>query len=191
MSEAVLKAVQAKFGSEVLDTHSKCGDDTLILKREKLVSICRFLRDDPAMAFNMPIDVTAVDYQEFPDHEGPRFQVVYHFYSTHYKHRVRLKVPVEEDDATVPSVYSVWRGVNWFEREVFDMFGVKFDGHPDLRRILLYPEFEGHPLRKDYPLRGYQPLVPIQRFEGDNEDPKFHNVDLNPDIEDLLPQREG
>jgi NADH-quinone oxidoreductase subunit C len=190
MSQAVVSAIQKNFAGEVIDTHAQCGDETVILKREKLVDICRFLRDDGAMAFNMPIDVTAVDYQEFPNHSGARFQVVYHLYSLSHKHRIRLKVPVTEEDCKVPSVYCVWKGVDWFEREVYDMYGVIFEGHPDLRRILMYPEFEGYPLRKDYPLRGYQPLVPIERFEGDNEDPKLRNVDLNPDVADLLPQDE-
>jgi NADH-quinone oxidoreductase subunit C len=189
MSEAVVNAVQSKFDAEVIETHAQHGDDTLVLKRDKLVQICRYLRDDPNMAFNMPIDVTAVDYSEFPDHEGPRFNVVYHLYSVSKKHRVRLKVPLEEDDLSVDSVYAVWKGVDWFEREVYDMFGVNFEGHPDLRRILMYPEFEGYPLRKDYPLRGYQPLVPILRLDDENEDPKLKNIDLNPAIEDILPQK--
>ncbi len=83
---------------------------------------------------------------------------------------------------TLPSLQPVWRGLDWFERETYDMYGIVFEGHPDLRRILLYPEFVGHPLRKDYPLRGYQPLVPIARLDKDNEDPKLMDSDLNPEM---------
>ncbi|MFT7624163.1 MAG: NADH-quinone oxidoreductase subunit C, partial [Myxococcota bacterium] len=117
----------------------------------------------------------------YKGHEGPRFMVVYHFYSTTKAHRIRIKVPLEADDVTMPSMWPVFPGVDWFEREVFDMFGVIFEGHHDLRRILLYPEFKGYPLRKDYPLRGYQPLVPIARLDPDNEDPKLVDQDLNPE----------
>ena len=103
---------------------------------------------------------------QIPDEDpwpGPpaeaRFALVYHFYSTAHKHRLRLVVPVEEGDAEVDSLTSLWPGANWLEREVWDMFGISFKGHPDLRRILMYPEFEGHPLRKDYPVNKRQPLI--------------------------------
>ena len=88
-----------------------------------------------------------------------RFEVVYHFFSTAHKHRLRLVVPVEESDAEVDSLASLWPGANWLEREVWDMFGVRFRGHPDLKRILMYEGFEGHPLRKDYPVKKRQPLI--------------------------------
>jgi NADH-quinone oxidoreductase subunit C len=99
--------------------------------------------------------VTAVDYLG----SVPRFEVVYHLYSSSRNHRLRLKVRVPEDAPRVPSVTSVWRGANWLERETYDMYGIRFDGHPNLTRIYLYPEFEGHPLRKDYPKERRQPLV--------------------------------
>jgi NADH-quinone oxidoreductase subunit C len=184
MSQAVLKALQDKFGTAVLESGDMCGDDTVVLDRSALLDAARYLRDDPAMAFNMPIDVTAVDYLEYPGHDGPRFMVVYHLYSLTQKHRIRLKVPVGDDDPKVDSLFSVWRGVDWFERETWDMYGIHFEGHPNLKRLLMYEEFEGHPLRKDYPLRGYQPLVPIARLDGAEEDPKLKNIDLNPPVPD-------
>ena len=106
----------------------------------------------------MPIDVCAVDYLGW---KTPRFEVVYHLFSVTNRQRIRLKVEVDESDCVVPSCIAVWPGVDWFEREAWDMYGIVFEGHPKLRRILLYEEFEGHPLRKDYPQRGYQPLMPL------------------------------
>lgn len=164
MSQSVVEAIQARFGDAVVATHAWRGDDTVVVKREALVEICQFLRDDEAMAFEMPIDVCGVDYQGW---KTPRFEVVYHLNSISKRHRIRLKVQLAEDDAVVPSVTGVWRGVDWFEREAWDMYGVHFEGHPNLERILMYPEFEGHPLRKDYPQRGYQPLMPLPTVEGD------------------------
>jgi NADH-quinone oxidoreductase subunit C len=92
-------------------------------------------------------------------HDEQRFDVVYHFFSSHYHHRLRLRVPLAAADPSVPTLTSLWAGANWFEREVYDMFGITFTGHPDLRRLLMYPEFEGHPLRKDYPIDRRQPLL--------------------------------
>ncbi len=180
MSHAVAEAVAGRFPQHLLGQHAQVGDETLTIARDGLLEVARFLKSDPAMAFDMPIDVTAVDYLDYPDHVGPRIHVVVHLYSTSKKHRVRLHVPVDLGDCQVPSLYPVWRGTEWFEREVWDMYGVRFTGHPDLRRILLYEGFVGHPLRKDYPLRGYQPLVPVAHLDDRAEDPKLKNVDLNP-----------
>ena len=164
MSQAVLQAIQEKFGEAVVRTHAWRGDETLVVRADALVEICRFLKADPEMAFNMPIDVCGVDYL---GRKIPRFEVVYHFLSLSKKHRIRLKVEVTEEHAEVPSVIGIWRGVDWFEREVWDMYGIKFAGHPNLKRILLYEEFEGHPLRKDYPQRGYQPLMSMPTLSSE------------------------
>jgi len=108
----------------------------------------------------MLTDLTAADYLKFPGREdGPRFEVVYQLYSLPHNHRVRLKVRVDEDDAVVPTAVELWPIANWLEREVWDMFGVRFEGHPDLRRLLMYEEFVGHALRKDYPINRRQPLI--------------------------------
>jgi len=136
-------------------------DDTrhqavVIVPRVALVATLERLRDDPSTAFEMLSDVTAVDYRG----RTPRFEVVYQLKSLSKHHRLRVKVMVDEADAVVPTASTVWKSALWAEREVFDLMGIRFEGHPDLRRILMYPEFEGHPLRKDYQLNRRQPLVP-------------------------------
>jgi len=103
------------------------------------------------------MDLTAVDYLRL--NKKPRFEVVYHFFSLEKRHRVRIKVPAETKDPEVDSLVPLWAGADWYEREVWDMFGIKFRGHPNLKRILMYEEFEGHPLRKDYPINKRQPLI--------------------------------
>jgi NADH-quinone oxidoreductase subunit C len=184
----LIERVTAQFPDAALSSHSYRGDQTIILRRGSLLEVARFLKDDPALAMNLLVDLTAVDYSTFgqrpapalfassgvsvrpsshiPDEDpwpGPpgesRFAVVYHFYSVVHKHRLRLVVPVEENDAEVDSLAPFWPAANWLEREVWDMFGIVFRNHPDLKRILLYPEFEGHPLRKDYPVKKRQPLI--------------------------------
>lgn len=120
---------------------------------DRLLAACRFLRDDPAAHFEQLCDLTCVDYLEFPD-AADRFGVTYSLLSLTHNHRLWLKVFVNDPDPVVPSVVRLWSGANWMEREVFDLFGIRFDGHPDLRRILTPDDFEDHPLRKDYPLRG-------------------------------------
>lgn len=164
MSVRVLEALKAKFGSAIVETHSDFGDDTAVVVPERWKEICRWLRDDPAMAFDMGVDLCGVDY---PD-RTPRFEVVLHLYSVSKRHRLRLKTRVGDPDGEnveVDTVADVWIGVNWFERETYDLMGISFKGHPDLRRILMYPEFEGHPLRKDYPANKTQPLVPYRTEE--------------------------
>jgi NADH-quinone oxidoreductase subunit C len=117
-------------------------------------------RDSGALAFDVLMDLTAVDYSRFPGREdGPRFEVVYHLYSIAHNHRLRVKVRLTEDHPVAPTAVPLWPIANWFEREVWDMFGIRFDGHPDLRRLLMYEEFVGHPLRKDYPINRRQPLI--------------------------------
>jgi len=164
MSVRVLEALKEKFGDAVVETHSDFGDDTAVVAPESWKEICRFLRDDPAMAFDMCVDLCGVDYPE----RTPRFEVVLHLYSINKRHRLRLKSRVgdaEGDGAEIDTVADVWIGSNWFERETYDLMGISFKGHPDLRRILMYPEFEGHPLRKDYPANKTQPLIPYRTEE--------------------------
>ena len=157
---AILERVRARFGPGVVDAHDHRGDHTAVVARDALLSVLAWCRDEPELAFDMLTDLTAVDYLQYPGREdGPRFEVVYHLYSVPHNHRLRVKVRVEEDDAVVPSAVALWPIANWFEREVWDMFGVRFEGHPDLRRLLMYEEFVGHPLRKDYPIDRRQPLI--------------------------------
>ena len=157
---AILARLRERLGDRVLETHAYRGDHTAVVSREGLAAALALCRDDSALDFNLLVDITAVDYLRFPGREdGPRFEVVYHLYSIASQHRVRLKVPVEQDDPVVATASGLWPIANWLEREVWDMFGIRFDGHPDLRRLLLYEEFEGHPLRKDYPINRRQPLI--------------------------------
>jgi NADH-quinone oxidoreductase subunit C len=125
------------------------GDWSVIVSRERLLDVMRWLRDDPSARFDFCSDVTASDWPARAD----RFDVVYMLYSVPYRHRVRVKVRTGESDP-VPSVSGIWPAANWLEREVWDMFGVRFEGHPDPRRILMPDEWQGHPQRKDYPLEG-------------------------------------
>jgi NADH-quinone oxidoreductase subunit C len=164
MSVRVLEILREKFGEAVLETHSDFGDDTAVVAASRWKEICRFLRDDPQTAFDMAMDLCAVDYPE----RLPRFEVVLHLYSIGKRHRLRLKARVgdaEGDEADLDTIADIWVGMNWFEREAYDLMGISFKGHPDLRRILMYPEFEGHPLRKDYPANKVQPLVPYRTEE--------------------------
>jgi NADH-quinone oxidoreductase subunit C len=164
VSQLVLDKLKARFGAAVLETHSEFGDDTAVVRPAEWKAVGLFLREDPALDFDLPVDLCGVDY---PDRE-PRMEVVLHLYSVSRRHRVRVKTRVgdaEMEGAELDSLVSIWPGLNWLEREVFDMSGVRFRGHPDLRRILMYPEFEGHPLQKTYPAQRTQPLVPYRTEE--------------------------
>lgn len=163
----VMASAVARFKDSdvVIHTHSQLGDDTIVVRPEEIVTVMRFLRDDPDLKFDMMMDLTVVDYLNDKDlipYLRPlkaRFEVVYHLYSLEKNHRIRVKAPVTEDDCKINSVTNIWPGANWFEREAWDLYGVSFMGHPDLRRILLYEGFEGHPLRKDYSRTKRQPLI--------------------------------
>jgi NADH-quinone oxidoreductase subunit C len=154
MSE-LLDLLRERFALAVVDSHSDCGDDTVVVREEGLREVATFLHDDPDHGFEILMDVTAVDYYR----RKPRFEVVYHFLSHRRNQRLRIKVPLDGKDPHVPTLQDLWISANWLEREVWDMFGVRFDNHPDLRRILMYEEFEGHALRKDYRVDKRQPLV--------------------------------
>jgi NADH-quinone oxidoreductase subunit C len=139
----------------VLDTDAQHGDATALVERAQILDVLGLLRDDAALEFDMLTDLTAVDYLP----RTPRFEVVYHLFSSRRSHRVRIKAPVPAEQAEIASAVDLFPSANWMEREVWDLYGIRFEGHPDLRRILLYEEFEGHPLRKDYPKERRQPLV--------------------------------
>lgn len=179
----------AKIPQAVIATHGYRGDATVTVRPEFLLQVARILKDDPVFQMNFLMDLSAVDYLTFgkepqakgafvnsgipvaqpmniPDEapwSGPatkaRFELVIHFFSLPLKQRIRIKVPVEEAQAEVDSLTGLWPAANWFEREVWDMFGIRFRGHPKLKRILMYEEFSGHPLRKDYPVNQRQPLI--------------------------------
>jgi len=163
MAKALIDLLQKQFPADVLETQSLAGDETVVVYAPRWKDVARFLRDDPRADMSMLVDLTAVDYPS----RSPRFEVVAHLYSLAKGHRLRLKARVggaDGEDAEIDSLTELWASASWAERECFDMFGVRFRGHPDLRRILLYPEFEGHPLRKDYPADRIQPLVPYREI---------------------------
>lgn len=173
MSQHLVEKLKAKFGDRILEAHSFRGDEWVVVAPSDWHVVATFLRDDPSADMSMFTDITAVD---FPEREA-RFEIVLNLYSLQKGHRLRVKTCLFDEyvygDADpahptrIKTVTDLWAGSNWFEREVFDMFGVKFEGHPDLRRILMYPEFEGHPLRKDYAADRTQPLVPYRPEAGD------------------------
>ncbi|MCP3176306.1 NADH-quinone oxidoreductase subunit C [Desulfuromonas sp. KJ2020] len=149
MSEnAAVGKLKAKYASSVLDVAEFRGETTVTVKKEDIVAICTFLKKE--VGYNFLTDLCGVDYLG----KTPRFMVVYHLYNIGTKERLRLKVPVEESDATVDTVSGVWSTANWHERECWDLMGISFNNHPDLRRILMAEDWEGHPLRKDYPVQG-------------------------------------
>jgi NADH-quinone oxidoreductase subunit C len=137
--------------SQIIEAHSEV---TAIVPREHLVEVCSVLKTGADSKFDFLADISGVD--RGPEEE-PRFEVNYHLFSTTKHHRLRLKILLNETDVHVPTVTGVWKTANWHERETFDLFGVVFDGHPDLRRILLPDDWQGYALRKDFPLRGYEP----------------------------------
>ena len=144
--------LRSKNGTWVTDVVEAFGEVTVFVPRESIADVCAFLKSENG--FDMLADLCGAD--RGPE-EDPRFEVNYHLFSTKHHKRLRLKVLLSEYDPHVETVSTLWKTADWHERETFDLFGVIFDGHPDLRRILLPSDFDGHALRKDYPLRGYEP----------------------------------
>ncbi len=151
----VLEEIEREFSLKSVE--SLDGIPTFYCKKELLLPLMEKLKRN----FEILLDITAVDYL---GKKEKRFEVVYHLLSLSEKMRLRVKVELEEGEK-IPTLSFLWKNANWLEREVYDMFGIKFEGHPDLRRILLYPEFKGHPLRKDYPLKKSQPRIKLLRPE--------------------------
>jgi NADH-quinone oxidoreductase subunit C len=148
-----LKAlVEAEFGDEVVVAKRFREQDFLIVRKERIVDILLTLRDHPECQYNLVSDILGVDLIGFG--KEPRFEVVYSLYSTATYRRIVVKAQVDEDDPTIDTASDVWIAATWPEREIFDMFGIEFNGHPDLRRILMPDDWVGHPLRKDFPLGG-------------------------------------
>lgn len=153
---ALQKCVRERFTDQVLDWTEFRGQACLHVRRERIVEILRFLRDELSARFAMLSDVTAIDLLKHPeaDRWPGRFAVVYQLLSLEYNAQLRVKAYVPEEPCEIATAVEVWPAANWGEREVFDMYGIRFAGHPDLRRILMPDTYEGHPLRKDYPLKG-------------------------------------
>jgi NADH-quinone oxidoreductase subunit C len=165
-----LANIQTILGAKIVESMQAQGDDVVVLERSGLRDSFRALRE--RLSFDFLSDITAVDYWQ---KKTPRFEVVYQLISLPNRRRLRLRVAVPENDAVVESLTPLWRGANFLEREVWDLYGIRFADHPDLRRILLYDEFQGHPLRKDYPVNLCQPRVPERHVDGTFVDERSHN----------------
>ena len=166
--DALALSVQQALGDNLIQSTFAREELTITCKASGLLTVARTLRDSPNLSFEQCIDLCGVDYSTYRDEKwnAPRFAVVYHLLSIKNNHRIRLRVFAEDDTFPVlNSVVDVWSSANWFEREAFDLFGILFDGHPDLRRILTDYGFVGHPFRKDFPLSGYVEMRydPIQQ----------------------------
>lgn len=147
-NRAVVK-LKEKFASSIIEVAEFRGEVTVTVKKEDLLAVLAFLKQ--SLQYNLLTDVTAIDYL---GKKEERFMMVYQLCSIPGKDRLRIKAPVSEAECRIESASKVWATADWLEREVFDLFGIVFDNHPDLRRILMTPDWEGHPLRKDYPLQG-------------------------------------
>lgn len=145
-----IEKIREKFPDSIVDESFFRDDTTVIVKKEDILPIARFLCSDEYLSFDFLSDLCCVDYYK----REPRFEIVYHLYSIKNNKRLRVKAPIHSNQEAISSVCSVWETANWLERECYDMYGIGFEGHPDLRRILLTDDWEGHPQRKDYPLKG-------------------------------------
>lgn len=146
----IANIIKERFPEEVLDIREFREQVSVIVKKERIKEIMKFLRETPQLDFDYLQDLCGVDYL---GKKEKRFEVVYHLYSIKNRHMIRIKAEVSEEDCNIDSVVDIWAGANWHERECYDMFGINFNGHPDLRRILMPEDWEGYPLRKDYPLK--------------------------------------
>ena len=158
----VLQILQEKFAAEILQTIEGKDGPIAILRKDRVHDILKFLKEDPELSFDILMDLFGVDY--LLSGEKPRFEIVYQLYSMKNNLRLRLRTKVAEEDMTLPTAIDLWKAADWFEREAYDMFGFKFEGHPNLKRLLLFEGFEGHALRKDYPITKRQKIpVPQER----------------------------
>jgi NADH-quinone oxidoreductase subunit C len=153
--------LQKLFGAKIEEVALLHGQAVAVVRREAINDVLLHLRNDDKTLFDLFLDLTAVDYIA----RQPRFEVVIHLVSIPLGHRIRLKVRLDEDDCVMPTITPVYPSANWFERECFDLYGVRFEGHPNLTRILLYDGFVGHPLRKDYPVDRRQPRIELRKPE--------------------------
>ncbi len=180
------------FGEVIAATHVVYGELTIEIKREQIPAVCRLLRDHPHLAFEQLIDLCGVDYLDYRKeapagrrHDEPgrsRFAVAYHLLSIKHNQRLRLRVFLDDEMPLVASVVDIWAAASWFEREAFDLFGIVFEGHPDLRRILTDYGFIGHPFRKDFPLIGQVEM----RYDEDKQRVIYQPVSIEPRV--LVPR---
>ena len=183
MSEYYLNLIEklnTRFGDAITGSSVQFGEANIVVDREQLLQVATALRDEVDFAFEEMIDVSGVDYSEYGDGawQGPRFAVAYQMLSIKNNHRLRMKVFADDNMPVVDSVVNIWSSVNWFEREAFDLFGIVFDGHPDLRRILTDYGFIGHPFRKDFPLTGHVEM----RYDPEKRRVIYQPVTIEPRV---------
>ena len=159
----IAEKIKEQFPDEFLEVREFRGQAAVTVKKGRLFDICRYLHDEPSLFFDFLVDLCGVDYLGKKEN---RFVVLYNLYSVRHRHRILVKAEVSEASPLIDTVVPIWAGANWHERECFDLFGITFNGHPDLRRILLPEGWEGHPLRKDYPVKG---PGPDQEWKGFTE----------------------
>jgi len=157
-NKKVIEALKKIFPEKVTEISDKLGDTVVQIEKDNLLNIMEFLKNKP-YEFTMLLDLTCVDYLS----SKGCFEMVYHLFSISSNSRIRIKTEVKKNEFDIDSLSNLWKNANWLEREVFDMFGINFTGHPDMRRLFMYEGFEGYPLRKDYPLRKRQPKIPLRR----------------------------
>lgn len=157
----ILQEIKNKFENNIIEVYISYDIPIIIAKKDIIFELISFIKNEYSYEFLM--DLTAVDWLNYPDKKY-RFEVVYNLYSYKYSERLIIKSPLYEHDLSIKSIVQLYDAANWYEREVYDMFGIKFIGHPDLRRILMYDGFEGHPLRKDYPIKKRQPRIKLREF---------------------------
>lgn len=158
-NQRVLEKLKASFPDAIIESGEFRGELTVVVPKEKIVQVCTFLRDESELLYDLLADLCGIDMYT----PTRRFGVIYNLYSLSNKHRIRLKTFAEEESPKVPTVSNVWPTANWHERETYDMFGIQFEGHPDLRRIYMPEEFEHYPLRKDFPLMGIPGSLPLPK----------------------------
>lgn len=168
--QLIFEKVKGNFPDEVLDSYEFRGDKVLCLKRDNILEVMEFLNTDSELIFDHLADVTAIDYLEHSEPQPERFAVIYQLYSHEFKHELTIKVYIPEEDLHLDSVYSIWKTADWLERETYEMFGIHFKHHPNLKKLLLPDDFKGFPERKDFPLKGigYRENFPIYSRPFDN-----------------------
>ena len=162
MKDIIVDKIKEQFPGSILEVSEFRNDLSLLLKKETLASVAKFLRDDEEFKFDMCKDVTAIDWSKRKN----RFTVVYLIYSFKNKLELKLKADIDESDLNIVTLSTVWKSAEWYERETFDMYGINFVNHPDLRRVYMPEEFEYHPLRKDFPLLGVPGSLPLPKREN-------------------------
>lgn len=179
---------QELFGAAITDVRESLGELTLEVRRDEIIPVCTRLRDDPRLAFAQLMDLCGVDYLDYGrespagPRKGPRFAVVYHLLSLKHNRRIRLRVYLDDEVPLIASVVGIWNSAAWYEREAFDLFGIVFEGHPDLRRILTDYGFVGYPFRKDFPLIGQVEM----RYDPEKQRVVYQPVSIEPRV--LVPR---